>query len=237
MLIPLCNVQILQSQTGETDKAFGFWNSQLLTLRRKKAALRHVLGSQFQFHFLEGAYPWPASSGIRETFGADQACFSYTNGTASNTIDVVSDLAEYLHENGPFDLVIAFSLGAAVITTLLLRDAAGGGDGGVSQATKNIKSLVLLSGTLPMDWSSLTQGIMRPRRAAEVDESQRIQIPTVHVWDEKDPEYPGQSAQVLLMYGGKERIEVRHDVGHRVPSHPRTVGLIAEGIQQLARHW
>lgn len=199
--------------------------------------MRHLLGARYQFDFLEGAYPWPASSGIREAFGADQVCFSYTNGSPSNTSEVVDDLAEYLEENGPFELVLAFSLGAGVITTLLLRESARFGTDAVSLATKNIKSLVLFSGILPMDWPSLAQGVMRPKHAAEVGELERIQIPTIHVWDEKDPEYPGQSAEVLLMYSRKGRIEIRHDSGHRIPNRPHTVSLVAEGIQQLARHW
>lgn len=187
------------------------------------AALRHQLGDDFHFDFLDGEHPWPAANGICEAFGDQQICYSYFDGSTRSVIKAVDDLADYVRDNGPFDAVMGFSLGAALVATLLVRD------------TKPVPSLrigcaIFLCGTLPCDWHELGQGSMQLLLAKDVGNV--IQIPTVHAWSPNDVDYPGQSAQLFQMCEATKRVEVLHGGGHSVPSQGVELVALAEAIQR-----
>ncbi|KAI2479854.1 FSH1 domain containing protein [Pyrenophora tritici-repentis] len=174
------------------------------------AALRQQLIPHFDWDFIEGSHFWPAAKGVCEIFGTHQVCYSYFDGTAQSASNAIEDLAAYVIENGPFDVLIGFSLGAAMIATLLLSSEH-------SKARSNIKSVALLCATLPSDWNELLNGRITQLRARDVKEDRRIKIPSVHAWSPDDVDYPGESIEVLRMCVSSRRVEITHSMGHSVP--------------------
>lgn len=197
-------------------------NSEIL--EAQTAALRYQLGDAYQYDFLDGEYPWPAAKGICEVFGDRQVCYSYFDGSPESVLKAVDDLATYVTDHGPFHAVMGFSLGAALVATLLLRAEK-------QQARPPIKCAIFLCGTLPCDWHELESGHMRLLQAEDV--GQAIQIPSVHVWSLEDVDYPGQSAQLAQMCEATRRLEVLHSGGHSVPSQGNELVAFAHAVQQI----
>ncbi|RYP04515.1 hypothetical protein DL764_004416 [Monosporascus ibericus] len=186
------------------------------------AALRYQLGDEYQYDFLDGAHPWPTAKGIDQLFGDHQVCYSYFNGSAESAMTAVNDLADYVMENGPFDAVMGFSLGAALAATLLLRAEK-------QQAISHIKSAIFICGTLPCDWDELRRGNMHVLQPEDV--KGMIRIPTVHAWSANDVDYPCQSILLMQMCHSTVRLEAAHSAGHCVPSQVKEVAALANCIQ------
>ncbi|TVY30664.1 Esterase [Lachnellula hyalina] len=196
------------------------------------AGLIYELGTDYDFQFIDGAYPWPAAPGIREMFG-DQICYSYYDGSAQSAYQAVDDLAAYACSNGPYDAVLGFSLGATLAATLLLRDA----DQELCKPDQcrpggpTFRCAFFFCGTLPCDWHQLELGEMKFLDAGDI--KQPIQIQTLHVWSPADVAYPGQSAQVADMCDNRKKKVVTHGEGHAIPSQRGILTNIANDIREL----
>lgn len=171
--------------------------------------LRDMLGGDIKYDFLQGAHPWPAASGVVEIFDRHQVYYSYLDGTPQSTINAVNDLFEYASEFGTFDAVIGFSLGAALAATLLLRQPE------QMKGPMHFKIAIFISGTLPGDWKLMKKDSMALVQASSV--KHQIQIPTIHIWNPEDHEYPGQSDELLQMCARANRGKLRHSTRHGVP--------------------
>ncbi|KAI0798929.1 serine hydrolase FSH [Xylaria sp. FL0064] len=186
-------------------------------LEAQTAPLRYALGPAYSFTFVDGAHPWPAAPGIEALFGTAQAthCFNYYDGTVAGAEAAVRDLAAYLVDSGPFDCVLGFSLGAALIATLLLAED---GEPELRRAQEMIiKGVVLICGIRPMDWGALVKGQLRALAAEDVPAERKIRVPTVHAWSREDNDYPGHSEALVQMCEERKRTEVLHGAGHDVP--------------------
>ena len=130
------------------------------------------------------------AAGIREMFG-EQICYSYYDGSAESALAAVQDLSAHATDNGPFDVVLGFFLGATLAATLLLRDTNNGlynFDRGPNQS-ETFKCAILVCGTLPCDWYELMQRNMKVLNSGHVKPP--VRIPTVHIWSPEDTSYPG----------------------------------------------
>lgn len=195
------------------------------------AALRYQLGEEFGFEFIDGAFPWPAAPGIKEAFGDEQArmCCSYFDGSAEGAVAAVHDLAGYLMESGPFDLVIGFSLGAALTATLLLSMGSSSSPPNAPvQVASHIRSALFICGIVPSDWDELQRGNITSIRPNDIRKEGLINIPTVHAWSRQDIEYPGHSEQLAQICMPENRFEVLHGAGHSVPTaEPDVLAMVA----------
>lgn len=185
-----------------------------------------MLGDGYQFDFVEGNHPWPAAPGIREVFGNNQICFSYSDGSAESTREAVSDLADYIIANGPFPCVLGFSMGASLLATLLLSADA-------RSAANQIKSAIFLSGTAPCDWDELQKGRIRFLNGKDVPRQDAIRTPTLHAWSAFDLDYPGQSCQLVQACKEDNRKEIMHSAGHAIPIADHEITNIAAAIREL----
>ncbi|KAI0485235.1 serine hydrolase FSH [Xylariaceae sp. FL0804] len=218
------NCDILETQTGMCHlwiRTGRVW----LLIETCAAPLRHHLGDGYGSEFLEGAYLWPPAPGVQSLFG-EQPCYSYFDGSPQGAAAAVDDLADYLHENGPFDAVVGFSLGAALAASLLLRNEQQG-------VRHQVRCAVFVCGVQPCDWSGLRQGTLHLLQAEDVQ--RRIHLPTVHAWSPGDTEYPGQSQHLVQMCSKAGRFEVVHSAGHSVPTNKEEVGLLAEAIRHALK--
>lgn len=192
------------------------------------AALRYELADEFDFDYVGGCYPWPPATGIAETFGTSQLCYSYFDGSAQSVVATINDLGSYLVENGPFDIVIGFSLGAALTASLLLQPCL------EENVMGQIKSALFICGSLPCDWNQLQRGEVALLEAEGV--GRVIQTPTVHAWSLQDVEHSEQSKKLVRMCGERTRIEVIHSAGHNVPSLREEVLAVANAVRQVVVH-
>jgi pimeloyl-ACP methyl ester carboxylesterase len=181
------------------------------------------------------------AAGIRDAFG-EQICYSYYDGSAESALDMAQDLSTYVSENGPFDAVMGFSLGAALAATLLLGDAAVHsmrevGNKSISDSDASprhsliFRCAVFLSGTLPCDWNELTRGNLSFLHASDVKHP--IQIPTLHAWSPADVEYPHQSEELAEMCVSQRRTVVLHNDGHAPPTHQESIHSTAKAIREM----
>ncbi|KAJ5539525.1 hypothetical protein N7513_007857 [Penicillium frequentans] len=191
------------------------------------AALRYQLGHAFDFDFIGGEHPWPAARGIAEVFGRDEVCYSYFDGTSSGAISAVEDLADYVAENGPFDAVMGFSLGATLAVTFLFNSNKFG------FVEPPFKFAILLCSCLPCDWDALQTG-----KLGFLDQTQvtaPIKLPTIHCWSPEDTEYPGESRLVVDMCDVSNRVNLQHSAGHNVPTQPGEVDKLAQAIFAVSK--
>ncbi|KAI2628871.1 serine hydrolase FSH [Hypoxylon sp. NC1633] len=205
-------------------------NSDILEFQT--ASLRYHLGPSFVFTFVNGAHPWPAAPGIEHSYGLEQAadCFSYYDGSASSAEQAVRDLALYLCENGPFDFILGFSLGAAVAATLLLCP---GLDQELRKAQSMVKAAVFICGILPQKWESLQKGILEEIKPEDIPEEMKINISTVHAYSQQDNEFGDQSEMLARMCVKGKMLSILHTAGHDAPKELEEVKALAEAMRLI----
>ncbi|KAH8434625.1 uncharacterized protein LDX57_012267 [Aspergillus melleus] len=191
------------------------------------AALRYQLGHAFNFEFIGGEHPWPAAPGIAEVFGRDEVCYSYFDGTPSGALAAVKDLADYVAENGPFDAVMGFSLGATLAVTFLFNW------GKLGFVESPFKFAILLCSCLPCDWDALQMGRLEFVNPTQV--TGLIKIPTIHAWSPQDTEYPGEGRLVVEMCDTSNRVNLQHSAGHNPPTQPDEVDKLAQAILDVSK--
>ncbi|KAI0553285.1 serine hydrolase FSH [Xylaria curta] len=205
----------------------------------QSAPLRYNLDPDhaWQFEFVNGAYPWPADPIVAEVFGAHHTGLSYFDGSASSALAAIDSLAAHLIQNGPFDCVIGFSMGAAMVATLLLTPRTSAHDKADWVAARPmVRCAVFLCGTLPVDPRQLEQGKMgwiEPNMVSQDGHLCPIDVPTVHVWSLADTQNASASQSLKLMCLGNKSNEILHDAGHTVPCEGSIVQVIADAIRTM----
>ena len=138
-------------------------------------------------------------------------------------------LEEYLHDEGPYDGVIAFSQAGTMILTYLIHLAKQN-----PQAEMPFKFAIILSITHPpLDYQALQKGrVMAVDLEATAD---IIPIPTAHIWGSRD-----EAANRVATSNSVCKADVRwvyvHDRGHEVPGAgskedvTRTVNIIRRAV-------
>lgn len=188
-----------------------------------EAALRYHLGQGFQYDFVEGSHPWPAAKGIKEAFGAHQVCYSYLDGTPSSAVEAIDKLGSYVRENGPFDVAMGFSLGAALIATLLLQPD--------DWLKGYIRTAVFVCGIRPGNLAVPEEGPIAFMDSSGIGRA--ITIPTLHSWSPEDAEFPGHSEKLMQICAAKSLVEIRHSAGHGIPSRGDEVVALATTIRDM----
>jgi hypothetical protein len=168
--------------------------------------------------------------GIREVFGSSVATYSwYDDRVPSSSVAAIDRLVAFLEQQpAPFDAVIGFSLGAAVISTLLLRT-----DEGAARAKAQVRSAVFLSAILPVDWARLVADGRKCYAGEAGTTIVPISVPTVLAWSDNDTAYPGMSAKLVPMCTAEGRVEIKHSAGHGIPSKGPEMEAIADAIRAL----
>ncbi|KAF2962695.1 hypothetical protein GQX73_g10878 [Xylaria multiplex] len=203
------------------------------------ATLRYLVDpdSGWEFDFVDGAYPWPAHPAVAAVFGAEQACLSYFDGSASSALAAIGDLATHIIANGPFDCVMGFSMGGAMVATLLLQPYDPSLDFPAwIAARKMIRSAVFLCGTSPVDIAQLRQGKLgwvAGNLVGPGAKLSRITIPTVHAWSSADTEKWAESEALGNMCLEETRTVVMHSAGHGVPSNRSEIRDLANAIRGM----
>ena len=107
---------------------------------------------------------------------------------------------------------MAFSLGAALAATLIIRKSQL--DPAHEELTPLFKCAIFLSGGIPFDNAALLRGEVRP---VDPQDGELIHIPTAHIWGLNDTLSPGSSDILSEVCNAQLRTVSTHDGGHEVP--------------------
>ena len=135
----------------------------------------------------------------------------------------------YITKEGPFDGVMAFSLGAALVATLMIRNSQQ--DLTQPRVAPLFKCAIFLSGGIPFDNAALLQGKVQTLDAGE---GEIIQIPTAHIWGSNDVLSPGTSSVLSMMCSAQLRTILIHDGGHEVPG-ARSKDAVTAAVHVIRR--
>ncbi|KAG9201296.1 hypothetical protein G6514_005844 [Epicoccum nigrum] len=160
---------------------------------------------------------------------ADDEFFRYLDDADINTsgLAALNQLDEFIRETGPYDALFAFSEGAGLAASLLIRmarlngssiaAAAGvgveyvaGGIQGPGADLHLIKCAVFFSAGVPRDPE--TGRLMDAAIDGEV-----IDVPTAHIWGENDNMYPSFGPVLSRLCKTDVKEVYVHDGGHRIP--------------------
>ncbi len=180
-------------------------------------------------------------SDVQTFFPGPYLCY-YDLPTPSLVQQAHDFIFDVIEQDGPFDGVIAFSQGAALVASMMLQHAKTG-------STETLFKVAVFAGaTLPYNLDDEhclskheTEVLQMPDEDSEDErgyptnpktstepllsryhpeqETARILIPTLHIIGEQDKFAP-QSRLVARLCGGEKRV-VEHKEGHRMPSDGR----------------
>ncbi|KAF2807003.1 uncharacterized protein BDZ99DRAFT_393444 [Mytilinidion resinicola] len=193
------------------------------------AALRYALGDHHTFEFVEGVVPAAMNDSLKGFFPATDGYFQYfEENDAASCLKAVNDLEAFVAVEGPFDGVLAFSQGASVATTLMVRSQQRDRPGDLLSPV--FKCAVFLGAAVPCDAARLDEGVVR-EMTHEAD-GEVIQLPTTHIWGEKDGSpYPPQLAALCA---SRQKNVYVHGGGHEVPS-SNTDEALRESVRVIKR--
>ena len=121
---------------------------------------------------------------------------------------VLQELDAYVTAAGPFDAVMAFSMGASLAATLMVRSSK-------LHATPPFSCAVFFCGGVPSDPLALDQN--QSRQLSYSSDGEIIGIPTAHIWGKNDPRASSFGSMLSQLSNSKLRTIYVHDGGHEIP--------------------
>ncbi|KAF7595542.1 hypothetical protein BBP40_005577 [Aspergillus hancockii] len=177
------------------------------------AALRHELDNVHIYDFVEGTLASQLAPELWAFFPSNETYYNYFSIESTESIlDALDNLSKFIDIEGPYDGVIAFSMGAALAATYLIQQA-------MRHPEKPLpfKCAIFLSGGAPLDPLALERGEVRTL-AAKVHGSQLLPgFPTAHIWGRNDDLWGDRSKTLYELCDPKERTMFLHEEGHAVP--------------------
>ena len=162
---------------------------------------------------------------IEPFFPANDEYFTYLDPySAESRRKALADLENYVAEEGPFDGVMAFSLGAALAATFIIRKLQA--NPLERRTSLPFKCAIFLSGGIPFDYLAVP---LDEIQSLWVKDEQPIQVPTAHIWGSNDALADSTSAVLSELCNPQLRTVFIHDGGHDVPgarSRDATIGMV-----------
>ena len=153
--------------------------------------------------------------GLSALISPDTECFTYADGdSVESCTQALTDLDEYIEDNGPYDGVLAFSNGAGLAATLLIFQER-------KQSTQLsapplFKCAIFFCGGVPADPNDMLEKKELRRLAPE--DGVQTRIPTAHIWGRNDMIYPTFGPVLRSLCQKDLREEYVHNGGHDIPS-------------------
>ncbi|PYH87841.1 hypothetical protein BO71DRAFT_392704 [Aspergillus ellipticus CBS 707.79] len=198
------------------------------------AAIRYELGDSHVYDFVEGTFPAEMYPGVELIAWKDEPMYAYFDEHSPDTgFAAYHYLEQHLHNEGPYDGVIAFSQAGTMVLTYLIHLAKQ--RPGVEMP---FKFAIIMSITHPpLDYEALQEG-----RVACIDlqsDTGIVPIPTAHIWGSLD-----EAANNVAMSNNVCKADVKwvyvHGQGHEVPGAgakhdvTRTVNIIRRAVDSAA---
>ncbi|KAI0190607.1 DUF341 domain protein [Astrocystis sublimbata] len=185
-------------------------NSKILELQT--LAIRHALGPEHTYDFVEGGVDYPMEPTIAPLVSADDTFHAYFDPTSGlSMLETMNDLDDLIAEaDPPYDAVLGFSHGSSLAATMLTRP-------GHDKPELPFKLAIFFSPGMAVDPIALTQDEIRVLQVEEKDGKPLIRIPTVHVYGEHDPNAPGQGKMLQALCQANGSYSSVHRLGHQIP--------------------
>ena len=147
-------------------------------------------------------------------FPASDDYYDYWDDSIESKLKALSDLDEYIKEEGPFDGVLAFSQGALLATVFHIREAK-------LHPTKHLlnpafRVAILFNSPQAVDpIQGLESGVEKYLSASD---GPMIHIPTAHIWGKNDHVWAKGSEEVAGICNPEKRTVFVHEHGHEIPT-------------------
>ncbi|KAH7398511.1 serine hydrolase FSH [Pyrenochaeta sp. MPI-SDFR-AT-0127] len=183
-------------------------------LEAQTAAVRIELGDNHIFEYVDGCSPAELDPELAAFFPPNEDYYDYWGDSMESKIKAVTDLERMLEEEGPFDGVLAFSQGAMLAMTYILREAK-------LHPTKHhmdpaFKFAILFSAVQPVDSVHLEETGVEAFVDSNSDHP-LVRIPTAHIWGRGDKTWSKGSKEVASLCDPLKRAIYIHDGGHEIP--------------------
>jgi pimeloyl-ACP methyl ester carboxylesterase len=173
-------------------------------------SLRYELGPDHEYEYLQATLPAPLAEELKPYYPSSTQTFNYADSKDPISVrQALEQLHTFIQLEGPFDGVIAYSLGAGFAATYIIQQAS------APLPVSPFKCAIFFSAARPVDPGSLSGGVVR-LMDPDVD-GIRIHIPTAHIWGSNDTLHPGTSQFVRGLSDPMLREEVVHQEGHDIP--------------------
>ncbi|KAI0376972.1 DUF341 domain protein [Hypomontagnella monticulosa] len=185
-------------------------NSQIF--ETQTAALRFELGDNHTYEFVEGAIAAEVAPELQSMLSSTDDCFSYLDFDDMDSCNAALDqLDAYLTVEGPFDAVLAFSQGATIAATYIVRKLKANSE--LEKFISPFKCAVFFSAGGAYDPNLLLSGEIR--LLTQDSDGEMIPIPTVHVWGRNDTAINAAEVSGICDPGSREVFV--HEGGHEIP--------------------
>lgn len=163
---------------------------------------------------------------IKAYFPSNDKYFGYYANTAESISRALSQLDRYIDEEGPFDGVIAFSQGAVLVSTYLIK---------LSQEKPGqplpFRCAIFFSSARSFDPQLLAKGqvaLMEPGEKAPL-----LSLATTHIWGANDM-YQDDAKVLASMCDESVRHIYVHEQGHEIPG-PRAKEDVQGCVRAIRR--
>lgn len=245
------NSNILEAQLSKFDRASrhrGRTDRWSIT-----AALRSRLSAQHSFDFLDAEHTCVAAPGIAALYPSPYFCW-YERGGPGEVKAALEFLVSVIEEDGPYDGVIGFSEGAALLASLLLFDE-------YTSTQPRFKIAILFSSVIPLVperglgqplakvvedhedaylslLSGSEEGVATQERGSDLSQAfcfsahSELEIPitTIHVMGAEDPFVESSRTVVDLCKRGLAHV-LLHQGGHELPQAGSDLNRCTEMIE------
>ncbi|OGM50471.1 hypothetical protein ABOM_001024 [Aspergillus bombycis] len=197
------------------------------TFEQQTAAIRYELGNQHTYDFVEGGVPWESS--IPQATETDEATFTFCDPKEPQSCQQAArDLDRYIKEEGPFDGIIGFSLGATIALSWLVN---------WDQTKQGVRShgapfkvaVFFSSASQPYDLDALARDHIAYLNPAQM--SRVLDMPTAHIWGSADP-HAADARRAVEFCDPQKRSVFVHANGHEIPDSVENTVSIAKVINR-----
>ncbi|KAL9636599.1 MAG: hypothetical protein Q9204_002195 [Flavoplaca sp. TL-2023a] len=148
--------------------------------------------------------------------GGDKFFAYFDEASAGSCRQSLIDLDAYIESAGPFDGLMAFSMGAVLGATLLVQRVQ-------KNAVLPFRLAIFFCGGVPGDPSALDHNKIRFLNSAS--DGEILHLPTAHVWGKNDSGSLTWGPGLAELCNGQLATTFTHDGGHEIPGWNNSAGL------------
>lgn len=169
--------------------------------------------------------------GVNTFAGPDEESLQYVDyNSTESCLKGLRDLEQLVDEEGPFDGVMSFSLGATLAASLMVHKLLK--DPRKERLQPTFRCAIFFCGGIP-EVISPDDHAERRALSFEVD-GEVIDVPTAHIWGANDHLYPTFGVVLSQLCKEDKRSVFVHEGGHEIPG-PKDPDALQKAIRVIKR--
>lgn len=169
--------------------------------------------------------------GIESITGVDDEFLQYADLDSNEScLKALYDLETFVVEEGPFDGVIGFSLGATLAASLMVYKLRKNPQ--KERLHPTFRCAIFFCGGIP-EVLEMDGGTGRRQMSYETD-GELIEVPTAHIWGANDHSWPNFGTVLSKLCHHDQRAVFIHQGGHEVPG-PKDQDSMLQAIRVIKR--